>query len=157
MTDQNQNNSSGFDQKRRRLITGSAVAMGAAAFAPAAWKKPVVDKLIVPAHAQGSVGAGLYVFPIADGEDNILDQGSFVWPGGTGPETVELYVGTSASGEVLGENAEFILASIGSEFTGFEDVRSDNWTPAPPAGLVFFVRSEDLDAYEQAVAERFGL
>jgi len=45
-----------IDNPKRKSIktiaTGASVAAGAAYLAPKAWKKPVVDSIILPAHAQ---------------------------------------------------------------------------------------------------------
>lgn len=63
---------------------------------PAAWFAPVVQSIVLPAHAQSSpidcsASADCY---------HVVGQGvSFLWPGGTGPETVPLFSGDACEGD----------------------------------------------------------
>lgn len=120
---------------RRKILKGSALALGAATVAPATWRKPIVDKLIVPAHAQASIAAGVY----SQNGDGLI---SWNWPGGAGPTEVQVFEGTSASGTLHIESATLIVAAADSTQAGFTEV--DGVTPALPGGLAFFVDNADI-------------
>ena len=123
---------------RRKILKGSALALGAAAVAPATWKKPIVDKLIVPAHAQASIAAGVYSVDVEG-----FGPVSWTWPGGTGPTPVSVFEGSAGSGTLITTNVTLIVAS---SFPGgnFDPDPIDDASPALPEGLFFFIDSDDL-------------
>lgn len=77
---------------RRRLLQGLAIAL------PAAWTRPIVESVILPAHAQTSAPgcsapAGCYVTPEPFGFQ------SFQWPGGARPFAVDTFSTVTCEGE----------------------------------------------------------
>lgn len=81
-----------MSRARRRVLQGLVVTL------PAAWTRPVVESLILPAHAQTSPGectaeAGCY-----EGT-NLVVEFNFLWPGGGGVFTVEVFDDTACEGE----------------------------------------------------------
>lgn len=69
-------------RSRRMLLKGLAVTL------PAAWSRPVVEAVVLPAHAQTSPGTcsaetGCYRLTVSGR--------SFTWPGGTGPFVVNVF------------------------------------------------------------------
>jgi hypothetical protein len=91
---------------RRALLKGLAVTL------PAAWSRPIVESVVLPAHAQTSEGcsadAGCYSY--TSGERGL----SFNWPGGGGARTLDIIDGRSCD-----DNTEFtasvVLAASGAE------------------------------------------
>jgi hypothetical protein len=76
---------------RRKLLKGLAVTL------PAVWSRPVVESVVLPAHAATTeVGCSAlrncYAFLIGG------DPASIDWPGGTGPTTVALFMGRGCQG-----------------------------------------------------------
>jgi hypothetical protein len=69
-------------KSRRNVLKGLAVGV------PATWAKPVVDSVVLPAHANVSCGVGQECFPRLSGRQ------SFDWPGGQGPHDVTFYKST---------------------------------------------------------------
>lgn len=81
---------------RRRLLQGLTVAL------PAAWTHPIVEFVILPAHAQTSglrcsAAAACYATFDVELETNL----SFNWPGGGGAHTLDIHDGWDCGGEVL--------------------------------------------------------
>lgn len=80
----------------KRIAAGGATA-GAAAAMPSAWTRPVVESIVLPAHAQLSAAGctaaeGCYAF---DG----LFSGTLFWPGGgPGPFDVEIFLEPGCEG-----------------------------------------------------------
>ena len=134
---------------RRKILKGSALALGAAAVTPATWKKPIVDKLIVPAHAQASIAAGVYSHPVdnPDGDDILV---SWNWPGGTGPTPVSIFRGSTGSGDLVAADVTLVVAA---SFPGgnFEEDELDIVNPALPEGLFFYVDNEGLERVTAAL------
>lgn len=61
---------SAVSTRRRRLLLGSAslVGLGLAVSAPERWVKPVINRVILPAHAQGSFETGSLEGPRFEGD-----------------------------------------------------------------------------------------
>jgi hypothetical protein len=90
-------------ESRRKLLKGLAVTL------PAAWTTPLVESIVLPAHAETSPGdcsapADCYAFQAN------LDDWSFEWPGGPGPEVVDIYEGRECSGEPIPVDREVVVA-----------------------------------------------
>lgn len=87
---------------RRRLLQGLVVTL------PAAWSRPIVESIVLPAHAQTSP-----VQCSAEPGCYTVEGGSFQWPGGTGPAEVDGFESAGCEGEsdftvniVVAANAE---------------------------------------------------
>lgn len=94
---------------RRTLLKGLAVTL------PAAWTRPVVESVILPAHAQTSPSgcsaeAGCYnqTIQTPEGEINV----SFSWPGGGGPSEGDLILGEDCEGLDLGPVTVVVAANV---------------------------------------------
>lgn len=119
---------------RRRVLSGLGLAF------PAAWIHPVIETVVLPAHAQTSGCAapeGCYTFSVVQ---------SFSWPGGMGPFEVPLF-GSNDSCE--GDPTFTVLVVVAADvaeaaeaFQGFDcpgaAFELPPTTPAPPAGCSFF-------------------
>lgn len=63
---------------RRLLLKSLAAGGAAAAFLPDKWTKPVIDRILVPAHAQGSLGLyGIYTNNGSEGFGSNFQPGMF--------------------------------------------------------------------------------
>lgn len=86
-------------ESRRKLLKGLAVTL------PAAWTTPMVESIVLPAHAQTSPGGcrpSIRCFAFEVGEGDL----SFEWPGGLGPEEeVDLFEGPECDGSEAGPSA----------------------------------------------------
>lgn len=120
------------EKSRRRLLQGLAITL------PAAWTRPVVESVVLPAHAQASPGAcsaeeGCYVR---------LGVGSFFWPGGAGPETVDAFAESSNCEGDPTDSVVILVASDGDEASERcpEGTSPDPFETDPPApeGCSFF-------------------
>jgi hypothetical protein len=78
---------------RRQLLGGLLGASAVVALAPTHWSKPVVNRVLTPAHGQAvSIAAGTYTaFGVIDdvGGCVFVVEFAFDWPGGAGPTQVE--------------------------------------------------------------------
>lgn len=122
-------------KSRRRVLKGLGLAL------PAAWARPVVETVVLPAHAQTSSNA-----PATDGCDAsegcyIFEGGSFSWPGGAGPFfDVPFYENSECFGTSIGA-ASVVVATSEAEAasaltcTAPDEIPTD---PAPPEGCSFF-------------------
>lgn len=124
-------------EPRRRLLKGLAVTL------PAAWSAPVVESIILPAHAQTS--------PAGCGAPEGCYRGtgdaeglSIFWPGGAGPDTATVFESPNCSGDVLGmgdavvaESPEAAAEALGC--TGENQELLENPTDPPPGdGCIFY-------------------
>ena len=91
-------------KSRRRILKGLAITL------PVVWTKPVVEFVVLPAHAQTtgpcSAPEGCYDVPTL--------TLSIDWPGGTGPQTASLFNGSGCTGQSSGDT-EFVLARDANE------------------------------------------
>lgn len=142
-----------INKSKRTVLKGSAALIGAAAVAPQEWSKPVLNRLVTPAHAQAvSVGAGVYSFNIEMGDEEIFF--SFFWPGGGGPNEIQIFEGTQASGN-LPDDTPYTIALAASQPAGYE-LLADNLSPAPPQGLSFWIEASDQDRARVLIEETYG-
>jgi hypothetical protein len=125
-------------ESRRALVKGLAVTL------PAAWTAPVVESIILPAHAQTSPGG----CGAPEGCFRFEDQ-SFSWPGGTGPEDVVLIDNDDCTGDpmpggrmVLVESFEAAAQALGP-CEGFLEVLATD--PSPGGGCSFFICAPPVD------------
>lgn len=114
---------------RRRFIKGVAIAL------PAAWARPVVETVVLPAHAQTSPPCS------ADADCYTVGDNSFLWPGGTGPFFVSVYTNTTCDGSSI--EVETVVASSLEEATALLDSSATptmlpESDPPPPDGCFFF-------------------
>lgn len=61
-------------EKRRVLLRGTVGALGVLSFAPTNWTKPVIESVILPAHAQTSSGTGASTPPCPTERFAVPDQ-----------------------------------------------------------------------------------
>lgn len=123
---------------RRTLLKGVAITL------PAAWAPPVVNSIVLPAHAQTSpdgcaADADCYAATTADL--------SFDWPGGSGPFTVTTFEGAVCGGEPFPGGSVIVVAASFEEAVdalscddlaeGFEAFPLE--TVPPLTGCSFFV------------------
>lgn len=93
-------------QKSRRVLL-----KGLAATLPAAWSRPIVESVVLPAHAQTSVpagcsaDAGCYSYAFAE------SGFSFNWPGGGGAHTLDIIDGRSCDDSPVDTTAVVLAAS----------------------------------------------
>ncbi|HSH40935.1 MAG TPA: hypothetical protein VK973_02290 [Arenicellales bacterium] len=124
-------------RSRRRLLKGLALTL------PAAWSRPIVESVVLPAHAQTSVPGcsadpGCYVYNIGDSDE------SFNWPGGAGPETVELFAGSGCS-DTFDETATVVVAASLAEAQAAVSCPGSSilieiaTTPPAPEGCSFYM------------------
>ncbi len=147
---------------RRRILTALAAGTGAAVLLPEKWVKPVVDKVMTPAHAQATVAcsapAGCY---------NTLDPAggpvSFFWEGGQGPVPVDVLSGSGCEGEPTGIVILVVVAASEAEASsllGTGTVRLATITSGPslPAGCNFYDGGEvnESDRRLKENVERVG-
>jgi hypothetical protein len=87
-------------ESRRKLLKGLALAL------PAAWTTPVVESIVLPAHAQTS--------PACDAPPGCYDipefAQSFDWPGGAGPETVDVFEELGCEGDPFVTQPQIVVA-----------------------------------------------
>lgn len=92
-------------KSRRILLKGLAVTL------PAAWSRPIVESVVLPAHAQTSEPEGCS----ADSGCYSYDFGgstfSFNWPGGGGAQTLDIIDGGSCDDGPVDSNAVVLAAS----------------------------------------------
>lgn len=139
-----------INKSKRTVLKGSAALIGAAAVAPQEWSKPVLNRLVTPAHAQAvSVGAGVYSFET--GENDVLL--SFFWPGGSGPDEIQVFEGTEASGDPLFDGTSSTLVLAASQPAGYE--LFEGVIPPPPQGLNFWVEASDYAEAVRLLEERY--
>ena len=135
---------------RRRILTALAAATGAAVLLPEEWVKPVVGKVMSPAHAQATVAcsapAGCY-----NAEDP--DTGaavSFTWPGGQGPAIIDIFPGSDCPLEVqFVATIVIVVASSAAEADSLLGTGSANLlptTPSLPTGCNFYDGGEVGDS-----------
>jgi len=138
---------------RRTVLTGMLGASTVVALAPAHWSKPVLNRMITPAHGQAvSIAAGRYSFTaiIYDiGGCAITANFSINWPGGVGPHVVNVEVDQNSLSEVgsctAGDVADAIDLAEGVNPTVriVTDIGADiplgPSTPALPSGLFFVI------------------
>lgn len=116
-------------ESRRRLLQGLAVTL------PAAWTRPVVESVVLPAHAAVSPStcsaeAGCY----------IVGGSSFQWPGGSGPFEVNAFDGSDdCTGSA--DSVTIVLASGPSEAEELceADVEPLATDPSPSPDCTFFL------------------
>lgn len=123
---------------RRRLLQSLAVTL------PVAWSRPVVESIVLPAHAQTSgCGAepGCYAIP---------GPQSFNWPGGAGPFDVDVHLsedcevgGTITVTIVVAADAEEAAGLLSCESPGAEGVSEVEGEAPALSGCSFFVCRED--------------
>lgn len=123
-------------RSRRRLLKGLALTL------PAAWSRPIVESVVLPAHAQTSgpgcsADAGCYSFSTDEFET------SFQWPGGGGARTVEVFNGANCSGD--SGPWQVVLASSSAEAQEAANacprgylLQAIDTVPAPPEGCRFY-------------------
>lgn len=103
MSDQDQTESEGVEKvqvSRRRLLSAIALGGGAAAVLPERWIKPVVDAIVLPAHAQATVGQNFGMYSSQNG-GNIQGQRSM--PSGSFLDRMAGFlVGTAAASGLAG-------------------------------------------------------
>jgi len=145
---------------RRRILTALAAGTGAAVLLPEKWVKPVVDKVMTPAHAQATVAcsaaAGCYNAVNPDNEDV-----SFTWPGGQGPEIIDIFPGLNCP---TGQSPEITLTIVvASSQAEASSLLGDNafllpTTPSLPSGCNFYDGGEvgDSDRRLKENVERVG-
>jgi hypothetical protein len=128
---------------RRKLL--KSIAVGSSVFVtgkslPNSWKRPVVDSVILPAHAQTSVPCsappGCFDF----------NGDAFYWPGGgQGPFNVAVYFAAAACGPsgTPDTTLDVVIAANSLEASslfGGGPVVALVTTPPAPAGCTFFER-----------------
>ena len=132
---------------RRRILAALAAGTGAAVLLPEKWVKPVVDKVITPAHAQATVAcsapAGCYNYtgPFSPP----LDAGSFTWSGGQGPTLITLLGDVNCAAGLDGEQFLMVVASSDAEATSLLGVLFPillATSPPPPQSCFFYVGVE---------------
>ncbi len=101
MKDQDQSECHGTEKvrvSRRRLLSAIALGGGAAAVLPERWVKPVVDAVLLPAHAQATVvqNSGLYSNQNGNNLQGRLSTGLF-------DRVAGFLVGTAAAGVTPGD------------------------------------------------------
>jgi hypothetical protein len=145
---------------RRRLLTALAAGTGAAVLLPEKWVKPVVDKVMTPAHAQATVActaaAGCYNAVNPTG-----NPVSFTWPGGQGPAIIDIFPGEDCP---VGPSPEVTLTIVvASSQAEASSLLGDNafllpTTPALPSGCNFYDGGEvgDSDRRLKENVERVG-
>ncbi len=120
--------------KRRELLKALSIAGGAAAVET--WKKPLVNAVNLPAHAQTScnVIADCYNTPGGEGSDQLSIQ----WPGGTGPSSPGLFTGSDCTGSSAGALTVVVASSLSAAETACGTVASEIPSPDLPAGCSFW-------------------
>lgn len=127
--------------RRRKLLKALSIASVPAA----TWSKPVVNSVLLPAHARTSdpetgpgcgAEAGCYTFEL-EGRGGVV---SFSWPGGIGPFGLNLDAGTNCEGGfvdfleiVVAKNEE--AAADASQCASPGEIET---VPAPAGGCRFF-------------------
>ncbi len=120
-------------ESRRRLLMGLGLAL------PTTWFRPIVETVVLPAHAQTSspecsAPEGCYLF----------EGGSFSWPGGAGPETdLVFYQGEGGGCQGEGEISGAVLVVAANlaeamEAVGGATLEELPIDPAPPSGCSLF-------------------
>lgn len=130
-------------ESRRTLLKGLALTL------PAAWTTPVVQSVVLPAHAQTSPASsetspecsaspGCYVVSAGS------EPESFSWPGGAGPEVVDVFANADCDDSGSSSPALVVVAdsleAAQSQLTcdsGFEVVEVPT-EPSPAEGCSFF-------------------
>ena len=121
---------------RRRLLTGLGLA--ATAGIPTRWTRPVVEAVILPAHAQTSIPCSAHVGCYDFTGD------AFYWPGGgQGPFTVNVFFASAACGPSGTPDTTLgvVIAANSLEASalfGGQPVVAITTTPPAPAGCTFF-------------------
>jgi hypothetical protein len=124
---------------RRRVLRALVAGAGATVLLPEKWGKPIVDRIIVPAHAQATVScvapAGCYAL---DGEDF-----SFFWAGGQGPWVVSFFPGDTCTGPEPSGEQRYVVASSQEEAAVLLGIPAliavlVNTLPAPSASCNFY-------------------
>lgn len=123
-------------KSRRRILKGLGLTL------PAVWARPVVEAVVLPAHAQTSApGTGT---PVTCGVPEgcyIFEGGSFSWPGGTGPFfDVPFYDNSECFGTSIGTASVVVAESEAEAATALTCTAPDEipTDPAPPGGCNFF-------------------
>lgn len=151
-------------QASRRTLLGALVTLGSIpgiTAVPRQWTRPVVDAVLLPAHAQTSESEEAISEGSATGSEetnactaeagcyeitNIPDR-SFQWPGGSGPFAVDVYSSTDCTGSVIVPSSlasavvaiseEEAIVQLSCPDTGIVAQVSTN--PSPGEGCSFFI------------------
>ena len=117
-------------KSKRRLLKSLAIG---GVILPTQWSKPVVNNVVLPAHAQTSIPAGCY---------EIIDGFSLFWPGGVGPEDSVNFFADSSCQNFVGPSLFIIVAASTEEAEAILpcDTIFIQGIPSPglPPGLSFF-------------------
>ena len=93
---------------RRKLLFGAAVAAGGAAVLPASWTKPVVDTVLLPAHAQTT--------------DTLQTNCEIAQSTGVHTTLVQLLTDTGLAGAVCGADEITVWAPTDAAFAAIADI-----------------------------------
>jgi len=107
-----------------KVLAAAGGAVGAAAFVPAKWSKPLVEAGVLPAHAQGTgdselIISNLSVFPLPDGDAPIEPYGAnfhFNDPLCQVNDSAQLYVSASPCGKTFYNGQS--INSVGGAING---------------------------------------
>jgi hypothetical protein len=126
-------------ETRRRLLKGLALTL------PAAWSRPIVESVVLPAHAQTS-GPGCSADAGCYSLSNVEFETSFQWPGGGGAQMAEIFNGTECGDAGEGAQWEVVLAASLAEAQDAAGACRRGYTlqaidtvPAPPEGCRFYM------------------
>jgi hypothetical protein len=126
-----------MDKKDRRKAL-KALAVGA----PAVWAKPVVDSVVLPAHAQTSFPAGCYQVSYVEGViDGVL---SIYWEGGIGASQSTTF--TYSLSKCAGTGVDYVAGSVvvaeseqDALDSGIGCIEGVYSSPDLPGNLLFFL------------------
>jgi len=96
-----------MNENRRKLLVSMGITL------PAAWSRPVVEAIVLPAHAQSTtciLAEDCYNFLY----ENDTLTGSFFWPGGTGPFIITgvSLPGCTTQGNPIGTGAAVAASNL---------------------------------------------
>lgn len=131
---------------RRRILTALAAGTGAAVLLPEKWVKPIVDKVMVPAHAQATTACS------APARCYGFGRGYFSWPGGQGPERELPEYSDANCTQRSGVLAPLVVAAsedeakslLGNAGIAVTRVLPLPTSPSPPQSCLFYFEPFDV-------------